>query len=364
MRRIAIFLLLAALLSVWASAAELQDELSETIGADTLENGLDEEQRALMGDAAPTKSSGFFQTVQELLSRAVLHTGGYLKSAAGTAAMVLAVCLACGLCGTMEQSLPVQAVTIGGLLAITAICTSGVGSLIRLGTDTVHSLAAYAELLLPVLSAASVTAGAVTSAPVLYGITVLFSDLLLSLVTNALMPLLYVFLAMALADCILGNSTLKRFRELLAWIVKTGLKTVLYVFTGFLAVSQVISGTADAMTAKAAKLTLSSVVPVVGGIISDASETLLVSAALLKNSVGIFGMLAVLAICILPFLKIGMYFLVMRLTAAIAGTIAQDALVSMVDAVAEALGMLLAMTGACALLLLISSVCSLKAVGY
>ena len=367
MRRAGIVLLLALLLSVGAAAAEpegdLNRELAEAVGADTLESGLMEEQLELMGEATPTESGGFFHTVQELIARAVLQSGGAWREAAGCAAMLLAVCLACGLCGTGAQNPPVRAVGIAGALGIAAICTTHVDSLLRLGSETVQNLSAYAQLLLPVLAASSAAAGSVTGAPAIYSITVLFSDLLLRLVTTGLIPLLYVFLAMALADCVLGGAALKQFRELMAWVISTGLKTVLYVYTAFLAITQVISGATDAMTARAAKLTLSSTVPVVGGIIADAAETVLVSASMLRNSVGIFGLLAVLAVCILPFLKITAYWLVLRLTAAVSGAIAQEALVSMIDAVAQAMGLLLAMTGACALLLLISTVCSMKAVG-
>ena len=50
------------------------------------------------------------------------------------------------------------------------------------------------------------------------------------------------------------------------------------------------------MALKTAKLAVSGAVPVVGGVISDATETMLSGAALLRGSIGIFGMLCVAAI--------------------------------------------------------------------
>lgn len=367
MGRAGIALLLVLLLTVGAAAAEPEEDvdrtLAEAVGADTLEDSLTEEQRALIGETTPTETDGLFHAVQEMISRAILGSGGTLRQASGCGAMVLAVCVACGLCGSLEQAPPVRTVAIAGVLAITTLSTSRVTGLIHLASDTVNDLTVYAELLLPVLAASSAAAGSLTGAPAIYSLTVLFSDLLLRLVTACLIPLLYAFLAMALADCVLGGSTLKRFRELLVWAITTGLKTVLYVYTAFLAITQVISGAADAMTTRAAKLTLSSAVPVVGGIIADAAETVLVSASMLRNSVGVFGLLAILAVCIVPFLKIAIHYLVLKLTAAVSGIVAQEELVSMIDAMAQAMGLLLAMTGACAMMLLISTVCSMKAVG-
>ncbi|MEA4965741.1 MAG: stage III sporulation protein AE [Oscillospiraceae bacterium] len=364
MRKTIILLLLALLLAVPVNAADVTGELTDLFGASSLEDGLDADQQELLGENKPTESTGFFHAVQELFAKAILGTGSDLRSAAAMAAMVLAVCMVCGLCGTLPGAPTVRAVTMAGLLGIAAVCASGVNSLLQLGTETIGDMVSFSQLLLPVLSAATISSGAITSGGAIYGITVLFSDLLMGCVTKVLIPMTYVLLALALADCALGNSMLRRFRELLSWLIRTGLKAIVYTFTGFVTITQVISGTADTMTAKAAKLTLSSVVPVVGGIISDATDTVLVSAALLKSSIGVFGMLAILAICVVPFFRIGIHYLIMKVTAAIAGAVAEESLTSMVDAVGEAMGLLLGMTGACALLLLISTVCSLKAVGY
>lgn len=52
-----------------------------------------------------------------------------------------------------------------------------------------------------------------------------------------------------------------------------------------------------------------------GGIISDAAETVLAGAGMLKNTVGVFGMLAILAACAYPFLQLGVQYLLYKLTA-------------------------------------------------
>lgn len=364
MQKKVLFLCLLVLIlrpAVVFAAVDPQEELREMTGSAALEAGLNDTQRELMGDVSVESSPGFFQSVQNLFSRAFLYGGGYLQEAEKTAAMVLVVCVICGIVGS--SGVPSRIVIIAGTLGIGAAAFTGMQSLLALCAETIQELSTFSQLLLPALSTAMIASGAVASGPVIYSLTVLFADLLLGCITKILIPLLYVYLAMALADAAVGNQTLRRFRELSAWIIKTGLKTLLYGFTAFLAITQVISGATDAMTAKAAKLTLSSVVPVVGSIISDASDTILASASVLKNGIGIFGMIAVLSIAILPFLRIGISFLTMKLTAALAGTIAPPQLVSMIDAVSEALGLMLAMTGACALLLLVSSACSLKAVG-
>ena len=55
---------------------------------------------------------------------------------------------------------------------------------------------------------------------------------------------------------------------------------------------------------KAAKFAISGAIPVVGGILSDAAETVLASAGILKGTVGVFGMVTILGICLIPLLQI------------------------------------------------------------
>lgn len=58
---------------------------------------------------------------------------------------------------------------------------------------------------------------------------------------------------------------------------------------------------ADALAARVTKTAVSAALPVVGSILSDAASTLAAAAGTLKATIGIFGLLAVAAICLPPF---------------------------------------------------------------
>ena len=103
-------------------------------------------------------------------------------------------------------------------------------------------------------------------------------------------------------------------------------------------------------------------VPVIGGMLSDASEAILVSAGIVKGAVGLYGLLAVLAIWIQPFLQIGAQYLLLKLTAAICGVFGTKQASDLIQDFSTAMGFLLAMTGTMCLLLLISTVCFVKGV--
>ena len=150
--------------------------------------------------------------------------------------------------------------------------------------------------------------------------------------------------------------------ELAGWTVKTALRAAVAAFTAYLTLTGLLAGAADEMTLKAAKSVISTAIPVVGGMISEASQAVLTSAALIRNSAGIFGLLAVLAVGLGPFLQIAVQYLALRVTTALSGFLAMQEHTKLLACAADAMGYMLAMTGS-AMLMVIVAVCAfLKAV--
>ncbi len=178
----------------------------------------------------------------------------------------------------------------------------------------------------------------------------------MNLIHGLLVPLLYGYIAASAAQAAVGENRLKRLADLLKWTVTTVLTVVTMAFVGYLTASGVVAGTADAATVKAAKFAISGAIPVVGGILSDAAETVLASAGILKGTVGVFGMVTILGICLIPLLQLAVHYLAYKLTAALASALGDGPVCGLVDRLGGAFGLVLGMTGACCLLLLIALV--------
>lgn len=86
----------------------------------------------------------------------------------------------------------------------------------------------------------------------------------------------------------------------------------------------------------------------------QAMMTTLAGAGVVKNAIGVFGLLGVLAACLGPFVRLGVQYLLYKLTAFLAGMTAAPELAKLIDALGGVFGLMLGMTGSCALLLLIS----------
>ena len=367
MRRVVLTFVLLFFLAMGAAAQDITEDLTgeqaEAIGAGSLVDELPDEAEEVLGDIDLTQGIDFWDKCKLLLYGALTESDSSLKEGMRLCAVLLGVATLCSIVQMSSVQGESSAVTIVGALGICAACVGTFQAMISLAADTVQQVADYTACFLPVIASASAMCGGMTSSGALYAGTVLFAEILMQLISKVLIPVVYFYLAIATAEAALSSSMLTELREFVGWLISKCLRIILYLFTGYMALTGVISGTTDAAAVKATKAAVSGMVPVVGGIMSDASETLLTSASLLKNSVGIFGMLAILAICLLPFLRVGIQYLMLKITAAVSGTVGLKPHIGLIKNFSSAMGYLLAMNGTCALMMLISSVCFLKVVG-
>lgn len=313
-------------------------------------------------EVMPEDTSSFADALWELISNALARLRPDLKEAGTTCMGIIGIVLLL----SILQSIPGNSQTVCDLVggvAIGVLLLNQTNSLIHLGSDTIQDMSNYSSLLLPVMTAAMAAQGGITGSAALYAGTALFDSVLSKLISLLLIPMIYLFLALSVANSAAGEDVLKQLRDFIKWLMNWTLKIILYVFTGYMGITGVVSGTTDAATLKAAKLTISGIVPVVGSILSDASDAVLTGAAVVKNTAGIYGLLAILAVCIGPFLQIGTHYLMLKATAAVSGVFGSKRVSGLVKDFSTAMGLILAMTGSVCLLLLISVVCFLKGVG-
>lgn len=256
-----------------------------------------------------------------------------------------------------------QGIGVVTVLMLGCILLETGNSMIAVASETVQTISEYGKLLLPVMAATLASQGGGASSAALYASAAMFCGFLGNLISKIMIPGVYIFLALSIAGSAVENQKLDKMKELIKGLYTWTLKTLLSFFTGFLAITGVVSGTTDAAAARLTKAAISGMVPVVGGILSEATESVLVGAGLVKNAAGVYGLLASLAVCIGPFLQIGMQYLLLKITAAFCDLFAGKQVSGLLRDYSGGMGLLLGMTGACTILLIISVICFMKGVG-
>ncbi len=343
-----------------ASAADAEQMVP---GIEELEENLPDGADEILGEVSIDGDMDTGRILGNILDSALGALGGIFKEAAGGAVAVLA---AASLCSIGTSLAPPgtrvgDAISLAGVAVISAAAVSGTGSLISMASETMTETNAFSKALLPVLTSASAITGSAASAAAKYAASALFLDLLVTIGEKVILPLIYMYLAAAIASAAFGGS-LSSVVRLIAGVVKFLLTAIAIIFTLFLTISGLVASTADAAAVKITKTAISTLLPVVGGMVSDAAEAVASSVAVIKSAAGVFGVLAVCAMCAIPFLKLAVNCIIFRLASALAEPVSDGRLTGLIGSVSSACGMALGLAGTSAIMLLISVLSVTRAV--
>lgn len=325
---------------------------------------------ALPHDAAQrmdgvTLDGGVGQAAAQLLDNTVQNGRSAWLSALSSLGKLLVVAVVCGLLQSARafaggNELPV--VTMAGALGMTGVFLSDLSGMMTLCQDTLHEVSTFSKAMLPVMAGAVTMTGAPTTATVLQGVTMFSFDLLVRFLTGVLLPGVGVYIAIVTVNTAVGGGLLGQLAGFIKWLITGSMKLTLTVFIAYLTISGVIGGSADALAVKTAKFAVSGSVPVVGGIISDAAESMLAGAVLIRNTVGVMGMLCIAALCVVPFVKVGCNYLLFKAGAAVLTPVCGNALSSLVAGLSDSMGLMLGMLGTCSAILFFELVFSVTLV--
>ena len=366
MKRITVVLILILILLVrpcFAAEADIDRKVQEALGTDTVEAAVPEGAKDLLGELSADENIEVSEKLSALWRAAADLLTARMRDAAKNAATVLVITALCALAEAMAEGAAARSViSLGGVLAASSVLVGTVSSFFALGTETLTTLSQFSKALLPCIAAAAAASGTMGAATAESAATALFLSLLLSLMNVLIMPLIYACAAAVIADAAVGGSVLSAAARLMKKICTLLLTLLVTAFTVYFSVTGAISGAAGQLGVKLTKTAVSAALPVVGGILSDAASSVLVGAAMLRNTVGVFGLLVVLAICLAPVVTLGCYLVLYKLAAAVAETLADRRMCGLIGGIGDAFGMVLAAVGAGGFILLFSIIMSIRAV--
>lgn len=154
-----------------------------------------------------------------------------------------------------------------GAVAVAALSVTHVTSCITAGSNALTTLRDFSKILLPSMCAAAAASGAATSAAAKYAATSLFLDVLLSAETAVLLPMLYTYAGTVICGAALEQDVLTALSGLLRKALRLLLIGFAGMFTLYLSLTGILTGSADVAAAKAVKTAVSAALPVVGSIV-------------------------------------------------------------------------------------------------
>lgn len=216
------------------------------------------------------------------------------------------------------------------ILIATLILTSFT-EIISMVKESIQNLVGFMNCLIPILITLLVTTGSITTAGMLEPILLFLITFIGNLIETIILPLILastvLILVSNLSKHVQVDKLAQFFNKSAIWM----LGVVLTLFVGVVSLEGSLTSNVDGITAKTTKAAVSSFVPVVGKILGDAVDTVIGCSSILKNAVGIVGLVVILGICASPIIKLTILTALYYLTAAICQPIADEKIVKMIE---------------------------------
>ena len=213
------------------------------------------------------------------------------------AALLGAVALA--LAPQKEWQQPLESICVLGMFAFSLQPALG---LVKTVSDCVVQWQTYLVSFVPVFSGVLVSCGQPGQAAIYSGMFLTMAAFAAQLITTAALPVLQVYLALNTAAGLSDGCSL------MAKAVKWLLGLISILFSAVLGLQSALAQGTDSLAMKTGQFLVSSSIPIVGSVASDAMSSVLSGLKVLKGSLG-FAAIAVLTVSFLPILlqSVGYY---------------------------------------------------------
>ena len=195
----------------------------------------------------------------------------------------------------------------------------------------ISDLTSFSNTLIPLLTTLVIATGNAVTSNMIEPILLLVITFIGNFITNVLIPIILVSTALGIVSKISDYTQVEKLSKFLKkgslWV----LTTVLTLFMSMATLEGGITSGLDGMTLKAGKSLVSNAIPVVGGILGDAIDTVLGYSNIIKNAVGIVGIFVIICICIKPILNLTALTITYYLGAALCEPIADKKIVSLIE---------------------------------
>lgn len=243
---------------------------------------------------------------------------------------------------------------------IVAMVLDSFGTIISITKNTISDIVFFMKILIPLLITLMITTGEITFANMVQPILIFMMNLIGELVDRFIIPLVMVSMILGIVSNFskeISVDKLSKFaKKSCIWI----LGILLTIFVGTISLEGTLGKSVDNLTAKTAKAVVSDFIPVFGKILGDTAETIIGCSKVLKNTVGIIGVIVVLAIVLVPIIKIAILWLSFKFTSCLCEVIADEKIVKLIEQVSECYQILLGVLVAVSVMLIIGVTIVLK----
>lgn len=202
-------------------------------------------------------------------------------------------------------------------LALIIIAMQSFSVAISLGRHTMDNMVELILAIIPLLLVLLASLGNFASAALFRPMIIFAVNFFASITRDIIFPLIFLTTILSIINHFSPRVTVSKLADLLRTVSIWGMGLSMTIFTGLLAIHGMASAVGDAVTIRTAKFMTGAFLPVVGGMLTDAVETVASATLILKNTVHIAGVIMLFYMVAFPLLKILALVFIYKLAAAL-----------------------------------------------
>ena len=183
--------------------------------------------------------------------------------------------------------------------------------------NSIFSMVKQMNVLFPILLTLMAATGATASVGAFQPVVAIMSTYIADIFNFYIMPLFMISFVFSIISNFSDSIKLDKFNSFIASLFKWSVGLIFTLFFAVFSIQGITAGSFDSISIRTTKYTIKSYVPVMGGYLSDGMDLILASSTLIKNAVGLVGILLIITTILSPLLELIIFSLLLKLVSAI-----------------------------------------------
>ena len=189
--------------------------------------------------------------------------------------------------------------------------------ILSLTSATLASILKQMQMIFPILIAMLTSIGSFSTISIYNPLVAVLTTIVSVVFDKLLYPIFIIIFIFTILGSLTSTVKLDKLQGFLSSSFKWIVGLVFTLFTGFLSIQGISAGKYDSVSIKATKFAIKSYIPIIGSYISDGMDFLVLGSVLVKNTIGLVGVLILFISIITPILNMLIVKLGLQLTAGI-----------------------------------------------
>lgn len=208
---------------------------------------------------------------------------------------------------------------------------------ITYATNAISGMIDFMMAMVPLLFTLLASLGNAVTVTVTHPLVVFMVHAVGTAVHSVVFPLLFFSAVLHIVSSLSDKYKLTQLANLLRTVSMALLGVLLTVFLGVISVKGIAGSVADGVALRTAKYLTGNFVPVVGKVFADATDTVISASLLVKNSIGLVGVIILLFLCAFPAIKIITLALIFNLAAAVMQPLGDSPVITCLETIGKSM---------------------------